>query len=328
MKLRDSSIDLVKFLLIFLVVLGHSIQFFDVSKNINFDASILYSWIYSFHMPLFMFVSGYLYKVKSLSKHDIYKKFKLLIIPFVFWAIYSSIINRENVLTGIIDVFINPDSGLWFLYILFLCMCTVSFLKLYLSINGILISTLIIILALLGLDIVIGYSSYGIGLYRWQILFFVLGVYLKDKEDVLIEFINNKRYLYLCVFLIVYGFSFLYWERIPSEFKVLSNPLFNSLMYIMIKYTCAIFAIFIFFIMKNTIKFNFDFGVVINKFIIWVSKNTLAFYAIQFSIIDVLIKLNWFQSSYFISVVCFVFCAILISFINRMKLLRMICFGR
>lgn len=52
---RIDYLDTVKALAIFCVILGHSIQYFDVSGELKW----MYSFIYSFHMPLFMAVSGF-----------------------------------------------------------------------------------------------------------------------------------------------------------------------------------------------------------------------------------------------------------------------------
>lgn len=49
--------DSLKGWLIFLVVLGHAIQFTLV---VDFESCHLWNLIYSFHMPAFMAVSGYL----------------------------------------------------------------------------------------------------------------------------------------------------------------------------------------------------------------------------------------------------------------------------
>ena len=58
---RDCSFDFVRGVLIYLVVFGHVIV---VSGQITSDAvgigkDIVFSLIYSFHMPLFVFISGY-----------------------------------------------------------------------------------------------------------------------------------------------------------------------------------------------------------------------------------------------------------------------------
>lgn len=55
MEKRIQKWDLLKFFLMFCVVLGH---FADVHAGTNEFAQSLYLLIYSFHMPLFMFISG------------------------------------------------------------------------------------------------------------------------------------------------------------------------------------------------------------------------------------------------------------------------------
>lgn len=64
-KARDIKIDFMKGILIFLVVLGHSIQYGSgvtfFSGECYFD-DILFKIIYTFHMPCFGILSGYLYQ--------------------------------------------------------------------------------------------------------------------------------------------------------------------------------------------------------------------------------------------------------------------------
>ncbi|MBR1625808.1 MAG: acyltransferase family protein, partial [Bacteroidales bacterium] len=58
---RDSFFDGLKFVLITLVVLGHSIG----PVSTVYPLSVIYDFIYFFHMPLFIFVSGYFTKKKD-----------------------------------------------------------------------------------------------------------------------------------------------------------------------------------------------------------------------------------------------------------------------
>lgn len=55
---RSENIDVIKGEGILLVVVGHIIQYVICKEN-AFN-NVIFSVIYSFHMPLFMFVSGYL----------------------------------------------------------------------------------------------------------------------------------------------------------------------------------------------------------------------------------------------------------------------------
>lgn len=52
-------IDFLKLFAIFLVVLGHVILFMGLKQNEVMHENTLYSFIYSFHMPLFMTISGF-----------------------------------------------------------------------------------------------------------------------------------------------------------------------------------------------------------------------------------------------------------------------------
>lgn len=76
-KVRINWIDLYKGILILLVLVGHISQ----NKYIN-------TFIYSFHMPAFFFISGYLYKTK---KHFIKQKFKSIMIPYFFFSLLTYI---------------------------------------------------------------------------------------------------------------------------------------------------------------------------------------------------------------------------------------------
>lgn len=63
---RISEIDSLKGLLIILVILGHT-------KEIHEHFRILYSWIYTFHMPIFFILAGIFYK-PGLGIKEYYKK--------------------------------------------------------------------------------------------------------------------------------------------------------------------------------------------------------------------------------------------------------------
>lgn len=140
---------------IILVVMGHSGFTNDVIAS---KLSSLHTWIYSFHMPLFFFISGYLY---SLTNKDfasinrpkfILKKFKRLLIPYfvlgcvVFMIKYAfaglSSASRTFGLSQFFYMFIAPQSAnstlgyLWYvitLFIVFLIACCLSALRINLK---------------------------------------------------------------------------------------------------------------------------------------------------------------------------------------------------
>lgn len=127
MKQRLDYLDIAKGFSIALVVLGHIIP----EGN-----SLLRNWIYSFHMPIFFIISGYLI---NLSKKDIpitkfiTKKFNTLIIPYIsfalinyFFIMYNLYIQQELDQKTLITYFIYiikfcGRSAIWFLPCLFIC---------------------------------------------------------------------------------------------------------------------------------------------------------------------------------------------------------------
>ena len=63
-KARNTQIDSLKFFLIFLVLVGHCI---DINLNSRINSS-LFRFIYSFHMPVFVIISGMMFRNKNLKE--------------------------------------------------------------------------------------------------------------------------------------------------------------------------------------------------------------------------------------------------------------------
>ena len=80
-KERNYWLDNTKFLLILLVVIGHFISGFKKYESIN----CLYYFIFLFHMPLFIFITGYFSK-------NIIKKNKSKILNFIVLYVIMQII--------------------------------------------------------------------------------------------------------------------------------------------------------------------------------------------------------------------------------------------
>jgi fucose 4-O-acetylase-like acetyltransferase len=59
MAQRLSFIDSMKFVLIFFVILGHMLE---CNRDSSFNMKV-YAFIYSFHMPAFILLSGYFAKL-------------------------------------------------------------------------------------------------------------------------------------------------------------------------------------------------------------------------------------------------------------------------
>lgn len=102
--MRDNRISNIKGILIILVVFGHVLEA-DKARYIN-----VYEYIYSFHMPVFIFISGYLSKNINFKK---IAKLILLYLPFqLFYCIFLFTIGYKEVL----DIkFLIPQYQLWYL---------------------------------------------------------------------------------------------------------------------------------------------------------------------------------------------------------------------
>lgn len=122
---RNLFYDAVRGLAILLVVLGHGIQY----GYSDFDNNLIFRMIYSFHMPLFMLISGMVVPLGSKVDFNwLKKKFSQLVIPFLMWIILPFLFNENRDWSAFIEkignIIQSPDrGGLWFLWVLFLNCC-------------------------------------------------------------------------------------------------------------------------------------------------------------------------------------------------------------
>lgn len=121
---RIKYLDVLKFFAIYLVVLGHTIQFMTGSDN-SFKEDILFNIIYTFHMPLFAFISGY-FSISGLNKSFnsfLYRRSIQLLLPVFSWSIvyviYIILVERPAHYMGIVkSCFLYH---LWFLKCIWIC---------------------------------------------------------------------------------------------------------------------------------------------------------------------------------------------------------------
>lgn len=86
---RNVSIDALKGVAAFLVVLGH----FAAGKE---EYHRLFNLIYSFHMPLFMFLAGYTavvsYRHSTGAGNYLAKRFVNIMVPYLFWIVGAEVV--------------------------------------------------------------------------------------------------------------------------------------------------------------------------------------------------------------------------------------------
>ncbi|GAA0118246.1 acyltransferase family protein [Clostridium perfringens] len=121
---RNYLIDNSKGLLIFLVVLGHSLEFIRKDYEV---ARLLYVFIYEFHMPVFVFISGYLSKNVEKGRRNAVRNF---LTPFLLFNIIWNLITLAGPLflrgkfTKLPNEqafsFFTPGWALWYIFAMFL----------------------------------------------------------------------------------------------------------------------------------------------------------------------------------------------------------------
>lgn len=197
MKQRISLFDNIKFILITLVVMGHLAD--EFTSESNFYKSV-FLFIYTFHMPCFIFISGLFHNEKNITKKCIF---------------YTSIGFLYKIVTVIFDIILFKqkanfsllsDGGIsWFMFVL-----AIYTVLLYLIRNEnkkyILVSS-IILACFVGYDNSISDFLY---LSRAIVFFPFYLIATMIKPDYIIKKKNeNKKILYLFAILILISWIFL-----------------------------------------------------------------------------------------------------------------------
>ena len=129
---KDSrSLDALKGILLTLVIFGH------LFSNRVTEDPIKY-WLYGFHMPVFLFVSGYLISRSSLKNQNlgqvIKSRFLRLIVPWIiasllFLGIYNPDVFTSGVKHFIKELFLSPYFHLWYIPAVLAQLCLMWFVE-------------------------------------------------------------------------------------------------------------------------------------------------------------------------------------------------------
>lgn len=172
---RNAYFDNAKLMLISLVVFGHVIQpFVDGSAGMN----TLYLWIYTFHMPAFIFLAGFFAKGAG-NRQYITQLAQKLLVPYVIFQIlytgYYFLIGKEGWQA---DIF-YPHWALWFLFSLFSWHMLLIWFKKMPALIGLSIS--------IGIGLIVGYFGeigHTFSLSRTFVFFpfFLMGYWLTQNH--------------------------------------------------------------------------------------------------------------------------------------------------
>lgn len=186
--MRDDSIDSIKGGLIFLVVLGHCLSLGNAE-----DTRILHNMIYCFHMPLFVFLSGYFTKKNERLISGIKSVFETFIVFHIYYIIVTC--SFPHTLYDLI----TPQWIYWYLLSLVFWRLLVLYLPFDKWNKTIVVSVAIVIAIIIGFIPLIGYP---LSLSRTIIFFpfFILGYY--GKYNLIIDNIRSTR-KFSCLFFMV-----------------------------------------------------------------------------------------------------------------------------
>ncbi len=265
-KSRDKKIDLLLALGIIMVVMGHKYQ-----------PTYFYFPAYTFHIPLFFFISGYLAKVNLNIKDKIaffIKKAKILLLPYfvlnMFFAIITYLLSTKSINLGVVlkfdsinaiieslkTFFIQPFiSGnqfslfipAWFVLQLFIVHIVFQLLhlknKYWLLFVYIACTISTVFLLERGLN---SYTDYHLLIIRtgYSLFFFLSGYILKRFGKVLEKIVYSEVFLIIAFILVIQLINTggvtqyaIVFGNILNEKVII--PLLNSLLIILISFNLA-----------------------------------------------------------------------------------------
>lgn len=270
---RLAYLDAIKCLGILLVINGH-VQLYGM--NISVYDSIPSLMLYTFNMPLFFFISGYLvFKENSIGKASELKKigskFLFLVLPaFIFYSIY--VIKQGG---AILDFIKHGFGGYWFTFSLFE-MFLIYYLVNYISKTRVTLFTILIILSILGVCYLSVFSEYEVPCIDFNHLakyfqFFTLGVLAKMFEthyDRIMKSEILKALSLLSYFLLLF-----------SIYQINMPPIiFQFIRDIVLRYL-GLFIVVSFFYCNQQV-FNKENK--LNNLILKIGQNSLAIYFLQY----------------------------------------------
>ena len=186
---REVLPDILRGFATILVVLGHCIQegsgeAYRIESSYFSDR--LYQFIYSFHMPLFMLISGYL-GWRSINKCEkrqeqvklLGRRASSLLLPVFLWTaldyvriLITNYVNGRPQPEALIFVyFYNALNNLWFLWAVWWCFIVIYVMHYYFKDN--------IIVYILGfLSLFMLPDGLGLGAYKYMLPYYLAGYYM------------------------------------------------------------------------------------------------------------------------------------------------------
>lgn len=247
MKSRIEYLDALKCFAIILVVLGHVLQ--NVLYRESFAEMHIFRYIYAFHMPLFMMISGYVgkYNYPCITLNNIKKWSHRLIIPFVAFTFIIAI--QYWSLEYVYKALLYPENSLWFLWVLFWIKVIYSSFEdvKYRFHVPIWILVLLMFLMLSALSFAIG-NIFSISLIGRYLVFYAIGVYIGRGR------LNEKSSLTFGGVLLAAFFVLGFFYKFQKTIFPMNVVIIDKLTYILGSYCIAMIACYAIMILFSRLK--------------------------------------------------------------------------
>ncbi|MFC6154087.1 acyltransferase family protein [Nocardioides yefusunii] len=128
-KLRDPWLDNAKFWLVALVVVGHSLL---IAPPGEFRGHV-YDFIYQFHMPAFVLVSGYLSRSFAWTRRHLTALVTTMVVPYLVFeaamALWRNHLGLVKSMDSLEPLWLQPHWPMWFLAVLLMWRLATPVLK-------------------------------------------------------------------------------------------------------------------------------------------------------------------------------------------------------
>ncbi len=287
MKDRLIYIDRLKGFAIFLVVMGHVIQ----NNVANGTQNALFQIIYSFHMPLFFFLSGYIAdKTTKINTINTFLKFIKnksisLLLPMLIWPLIHKYCFTNDVdfsFDTVFSLIINEikSPGLWFLKMLFevfICYSLFYIISNWLRFKNKIITDSSIIILILGILISLSFilNDNSFITFSLNFSFFMFGV-LVSKYDFFKKILENK---------LILSFSLILFILLVGHYNFSEQDLIKMKL---LKLVISILASIVFYSLSKMLIFNSK----TDSYICLFGKKSLIIYVTHFAFFSILPKIN------------------------------------
>lgn len=337
---RNITIDVLKGLLILFVVLGHCLQYgygIDYYSRGSYYDDYLFRAIYCFHMPLFMFISGYLFYYSNKKALSYVLKSKVLTIGIPFF-VYCSVLfvlwyKIHHINTFYFSSYLwGFKSHLWFLSSLLLyCIIVALTTKVHES------SSIYPICVLIAVCVSFLFVSdeFINGTHKYVFIFFLLGFFLNSNCGAIVKKLKNPVvFLFLTsmfvMSVIVNDSKMMIYEGgycIISDGQISYKQLYTDI----IRFTIGVVSSCWFVVVVS----YFSKVKIFESVFAYLGKQTLAVYGMQSVLFSILSEYNYYWNlphyysiSFLLCIGVLLVCEFFIFIFNRNRVFKLMFLGK